>query len=80
VTGKGNHWLGCTQGMNTDSDTIWSNKARRFSTIMLNNKKYTGDITEVDDIYPMYLQRRIGIIGWKKDNKTFNLIRYNIVP
>ena len=78
VTTSGNHWLGNTQGMNTYSDTLTGIRTRKLKSISLNSKTFSGDITEVNDIYPMYLQRKVGIIGWKKDDKTFHLIRYNI--
>jgi hypothetical protein len=63
------------------SYTSYAWRARFISFKMLNSSNYSGNLFEVyDQQDTLYLQEYVGIIGWKKNNETFNLIKQYLKP
>lgn len=64
--------------MHFHSDSIYSTegKVNRINSITLNNVVFVNEIIEIYyNTDTLYMQKNVGIIGWKKKNDTYNLIK-----
>lgn len=53
---------------------------KKMDILRLNNQQYSHNIIEFSRYDTLYMQKGLGIIGWKKNNQTYNLVKYNLQP
>jgi len=62
-----------------DSVSDGSDPDALLSTLTLNNHIYKGSLCAIYGQDTLYAQKQLGVIGWKKNGQTFNLVRlYNL--
>jgi hypothetical protein len=73
--------------INFDDDRVWTSEMFnivRLSSVKLNQMVYTGKLLGFYGLNgntdTIYMQENIGVVGWVKNNKTFNLVKYNLKP
>jgi hypothetical protein len=65
--------------MHFSVDTITYLKlVSKCSSVVLNNQLYVGNLIQIYGSDTLYMQKGIGIVGWKKNNDTYNLVKKNV--
>lgn len=63
-------------------DTILASnyEVQKLNSITINGKTYSGQIIQLRRDDTLFMQSGIGIIGWKENNSTYNLVNKYLQP
>ena len=65
-----------------NKDTVLTDNyiVKSLNTVNINGKIYSGEILQLYRTDTLYIQKGVGIVGWKKNNNMYNLVRKYLQP
>lgn len=79
----GTFFINFLSSMHFAPDTVYCSPgiANRIRSVTLNNNTFSNEIIQMYyNLDTIYMQKHVGIIGWKKNNNTYNLVNKYLQP